>query len=123
MNVTPFGEAARLLRMRLGLKLKDMADAMRISSSHLSGIEYGEKTLSESHVARAIDFFKSHHADDEELKALMRAAAKSQSEVQVGSLSQGQRHLVAVFARQLAAGRKPTNPMLQFLDTKTEGDF
>ena len=123
MKVTPFGEAARLMRMRLGQKLKNMADHMSISSSHLSGIEYGEKTLSDLHVARAIQFFQAHGADDEELKALKRAAAKSQAEVQVGNLSHGQRHLVAVFARQLAAGLKPTNPMLQFLDTKTEGDL
>ena len=123
MKVTLFGEAARLLRMRYGLKLKQMADHMNISSSHLSGIEYGEKTLSDAHVERAVQFFKTHGANDEEVKALKRAAVKSQAEVQVAGLSGGQRHLVAVFARQLAAGLKPTDPMLQFLDTHTEGDF
>ena len=69
MKLTPFGETVRVLRMRHDVSMKSMAEAMGISSSYLSGIEYGEKTLADKYVDAAIEFF-SAVATDEELQGL-----------------------------------------------------
>ena len=117
MKLTPFGETARILRMRYDMKLKHMADAMGLSSSHLSGIEYGDKTLSPRHIEAAIEFFRSAGADSDDLRVLQRAALRTQSEVDVRQLQGDQRRLVAVFARALAQGKQPTDQMMMFLDS------
>lgn len=41
--MTPFGLFMRTLRLEKGLLLKDMADAMGVSSAYLSALEHGKK--------------------------------------------------------------------------------
>ena len=107
MRLTPFGEAARLLRMRLDLSMKSMAEAMYISSSYLSGIEYGEKRLAQKHIDSAIAFFKGK-ATPEDITNLRRAAEQSKDLVSTANLSPDARGLVAAFARRLQEGDAPT---------------
>src|SRR5688572_23792646 len=76
MKLTSFGETVRMLRMRHDVSMKAMAEAMGISSSYLSGIEYGEKTLADKYVDAAIAFF-SGVATDTELQSLRHAAERS----------------------------------------------
>src|SRR5690606_14086037 len=76
MKLTPFGETVRLLRMRHDVSMKSMAEAMGISSSYLSGIEYGEKTLADKYVDAALQFFRGV-ASDAELQSLRQAAERS----------------------------------------------
>ncbi len=103
MRITAFGEVSRTLRLRYEQTLKTMAEAMEISSAHLSGIEFGEKTLSEKHIRAALEFFRDK-ANPEELINLREAADRSLVAVETRQLSSDARGLVAAFARRLQQG-------------------
>lgn len=119
MKLTPFGEAVRMLRMRLDLSMKSMADFMGISSSHLSGIEYGEKRLSAKHTDRAVAFFAGKATDDE-IAALQAAAERSQDIVDTSHLEPDARGLVAAFARRLESGDAPTSEIMQWIEKRKD---
>ena len=120
MKLTPFGEAARILRMRLDLSLKEMAEAMEISSSHLSGLEYGEKRLSRKHIDSSLAFFKRKKAAPADLENLRNAGERSKSIVNTESLSPDAKGLVAAFARRLQEGDQPTPEIKEWLSSHTE---
>jgi len=117
MRLTPFGEAVRLLRMRFDLSLKAMAEAMSISSAHLSGIEYGEKRLSDKHIDTALSFF-AQHANAEQLHELRLAAERSKDVVNTADLDSDARGLVAAFARRLQEGSAPTDEIRKWLQSQ-----
>lgn len=122
MKLTPFGEAARLLRMRLDISMKSMAEAMQISSSYLSSIEYGEKRLAQKHIDSAIDFFKSNGAKPDDVTSLRRAAEQSKDLVCTASLSPDAKGLVAAFARRLQEGSAPTPDMVNWITKRKRGE-
>ena len=115
MKLTPFGEAVRILRMRLDLSLKQMADAMVLSSSHLSGLEYGEKRLLSKHIDAALTFFEQKKASAEDLNKVRSAGEQSKKVVNTDSLSPDARGLVAAFARRLQEGDQPTPEIMDWL--------
>lgn len=115
MKLTPFGEAARILRIRLDLSLKEMADAMGISSSHLSGLEYGEKKLLQRHIDSTLTFFKGKAASSADLLNLRTAGEQSKSIVNTESLAPDAKGLVAAFARRLQEGDQPTPDIVEWL--------
>lgn len=117
MKLTPFGEAVRHLRMRYDASLKAMAEAMEISSSYLSGIEYGDRRLSQKHIDGALAFFDGV-ATAEELHKLRDAAEQSKEMVNMSSLSPDARGLVAAFARRLQEGAAPTPEIVSWLAKK-----
>lgn len=117
MKLTPFGEAVRLLRMRYDASMKSMAEALGISSSYMSGIEYGEKTLADKHVEGAMKFFQNQ-ATAEELQNLREAAERSKEIVNVAGLQPDARQLVAAFARNLQAGHQPSEEINEWLRQK-----
>jgi transcriptional regulator with XRE-family HTH domain len=119
MKLTPFGEAVRSLRMRLDLSMKSMADFMGTSSSHLSGIEYGEKRLSAKHIDRAIAFFTGK-SSDEEITKLRLAAEQSKDIVDTSKLNPDARGLVAAFARRLQEGDTPTSEIREWIIRRKE---
>lgn len=115
MKLTPFGEAVRHLRMRYDASMKSMAEALGISSSYMSGIEYGEKTLADKHVDGAILFFQQLSASSEELHNLRVAAERSKEIVNVAGLEPDARQLVAAFARRLQEGNHPSKEIDDWL--------
>lgn len=117
MKLTPFGEAVRVLRLRLGLSMKSMADFMGISSSHLSGIEYGEKRLSQKHIDSTIAYFRGK-ANEQELAALREAGEKSKDIVLTSHLSPDAKGLVAAFARRLQEGAEPPPEIQEWISQK-----
>jgi transcriptional regulator with XRE-family HTH domain len=117
MKLTPFGETVRLLRMRHDVSMKSMAEAMGISSSYLSGIEYGEKTLADKYVDAALRFFKGV-ASDADMQSLRQAAERSKEVVNVAGLQPDARSLVAAFARRLQSGSQPSQEINDWLDSK-----
>ncbi|MDN7614065.1 helix-turn-helix domain-containing protein [Burkholderia cepacia] len=119
MKLTPFGETVRHLRMRYDASLKSMAEAMSISSSYLSGIEYGERRLSEKHIEGALAFF-SGKAAAEELIKLREAAEQSKDYIALESLSPDARGLVAAFARRLQEGDAPTPEIQDWIAKKAK---
>lgn len=119
MKLTPFGEAVRVARMRNGLTLKNMADAMSISSAYLSGIEYGEKRLSDKLINSALEYLSSK-VDEEQLRSIRDAAEKSKNVVSTVDLSPDARGLVAAFARKLQQGSAPTPQILKWLNEQNK---
>lgn len=117
MKLTPFGEAVRLLRMRYDASLKAMAEALQISSSYLSGIEYGERRLTDKHIQGALAFFAGK-ASAEELATLEAAAGRSKDIIAMDSLSPDARGLVAAFARRLQEGEAPTPEIRNWIEKK-----
>lgn len=107
MRLNDFGKKARLLRMDYDLALKEQADSMSISSSHLSGLEYGDKTLNEAHIESAIQFFKTHNVPAAELEDLRAAGGRSLHSVNTKEMDADARELVFAFARKLQQGDTP----------------
>ncbi len=120
MKLTPFGEAVRILRLRYDASMKEMADFIGISSSHLSGIEYGEKRLSQKHIDGAIAFFRGK-ASAQEIAALREAGEKSKDIVHTGQLNPNARGLVAAFARRLQEGDEPPVAVHDWLADRKKG--
>lgn len=120
MKLTPFGETARVLRLRYDLSMKAMAEFMGISASHLSGIEYGEKRLSPKHIETAIKFFIDRQVKDEEIAQIRTCAEQSKDIVHTGDLTPDARGLVAAFARRLQDGDAPTPEIRDWLAHKTK---
>lgn len=122
MKLTPFGEAARILRMKCDLPLKAMAEAMEISSAHLSSIEYGEKRLADKHINAALKFF-SDKVDQDQLRELRNAAERSKDVINTSDLAPDARGLVAAFARRLQQGAAPTPEIVRWLNEQNgKGD-
>jgi transcriptional regulator with XRE-family HTH domain len=121
MKLTPFGETIRVLRMRYDVSMKAMADALGISSSYMSGIEYGEKTLADKYVDGAVKFFEKS-ASAQELSDLLKAAQRSKEVVNVSDLEPDARVLVAAFARRLQDGAQPTDEISEWLENSRKGN-
>lgn len=122
MKLTPYGEAVRIVRMRCDLTLKNMADAMGVSSAYLSAIEYGEKRLSDKLIKSALEYLSSK-VDEEKLLFIRDAAEKSKHVVNTDSLAPDARGLVAAFARKLQQGNEPTQDILKWLgEQNKKGD-
>lgn len=115
MRLTEFGRAVRTLRMELDLSLKRMADAMLVSSAHLSALEYGDKKLNEGHIERAIVFLKASGASEPQLLEVRDAGAKSMDVVNVKDLDSDARAMVYAFARRLQAGSPPNEEIENWL--------
>ncbi|WXL27733.1 hypothetical protein WG219_09900 [Ectopseudomonas mendocina] len=103
--------------MKFDLSLKAMAEAMSISSAHLSGIEYGEKRLSDKHVESAIDFFRPMVSEDQ-LMDLQIAAEQSKDIVNTAELDADARGLVAAFARRLQEGAAPSDEIREWINAR-----
>lgn len=114
MKLTPFGETVRLMRLKYGLSLKAMAEAMGISSAYLSSMEFGEKRLSQKHVDAAVNFLKSY-CDATQLAQVRDAAAHTQEAIEIDGMSPEARGHVAMFARRLQEGAAPTPAILSWL--------
>lgn len=108
MKLTPFGRAARTLRMEYDISLKDMATAMDISSPYLSSLEYGEKRLNDKLIQAAITFFKKHGATNLQLDNLRDEGERSKTMLNTERLTSDAKVLVAAFARRLQEGKPPT---------------
>ena len=121
MKLTPFGEAVRVLRMRQNLTMKSMADFMRISSSHLSGIEFGDKRLAQKHIDSALAFFRDSGVGAGELDLLRDAADKSKDVMHTSDLAPDARGLVALFARRLQEGDQLPPSVESWLKSKEPG--
>jgi len=114
MKLTPFGETVRLMRLKYGLSLKAMAEAMGISSAYLSAMEFGDKRLSQKHIDAAVNFLKNY-CDRSQLQQLREAAAQTQESLEIDGLSPDARGHMAMFARRLQEGAAPTPAILSWL--------
>jgi transcriptional regulator with XRE-family HTH domain len=71
--MTPFGDRMRKLRMERGVTLKDMAEAIGVSSAYLSALEHGKRGRPGWHlIQRIITYFNIIWDDAEEVARLAR---------------------------------------------------
>lgn len=71
--MTPFGDRMRKLRAERGVTLKDMADAVGVSSAYLSALEHGKRGRPSWHlIQRVIAFFNIIWDEAEEVVRLAR---------------------------------------------------
>jgi len=98
--LTPFGKLVRKLRIDRGLRLKEMAESLGISSSFLSAVETGNKAVPAALVEQVCGYFRLDAGQQGELR---RAADASQAEarIKMEGLEDQSRELVAAFARRI----------------------
>jgi transcriptional regulator with XRE-family HTH domain len=71
--MTPFGERMRKLRAERGVTLKEMAEAVGVSSAYLSALEHGKRGRPGWHlIQRIITYFNIIWDDAEEVVRLAR---------------------------------------------------
>jgi transcriptional regulator with XRE-family HTH domain len=71
--MTPFGDRMRRLRAERGVTLKEMADAIGVSSAYLSALEHGKRGRPGWHlIQRILTFFNIIWDDAEEVVRLAR---------------------------------------------------
>ena len=71
--MTPFGERMRKLRAERGITLKDMAEALGVSSAYLSALEHGKRGRPGWHlIQRILTYFNIIWDDAEEVVRLAR---------------------------------------------------
>ncbi len=59
MRITEFGRIVRKSRLNVGVSLKEMADALDVSSAFLSGLETGRKKIPSVWTQNIADYFSS----------------------------------------------------------------
>lgn len=73
--MTPFGHRMRLLRQERGITLKEMADAIGVSSAYLSALEHGKRGRPGWHlIQRILAYFNIIWDEAEEVVALARVS-------------------------------------------------
>jgi transcriptional regulator with XRE-family HTH domain len=73
--MTPFGEKLRRLREERNLTLKEMAQAINVSSAYLSALEHGKRGRPSWHLVQAIiAYFNVIWDDAEDLVKLARVS-------------------------------------------------
>lgn len=99
--LTPFGQAVRILRIDKGLRLKEMADALGVTSAFLSAVETGRKNVSEGLVDKIAIFL---NLSDKEKQNLFERVEESKTEarIQLGGLSSEYRQTAVAFARRFS---------------------
>jgi transcriptional regulator with XRE-family HTH domain len=98
--LTPFGKKLRTERLERGLTLGEMAEGLRVSSSFLSQIETGKKTLSDTFVKKVIAYLDLNTTEQ---NALWRDAASSRAESKATLFSIKVPATAGEFDRELAA--------------------
>jgi transcriptional regulator with XRE-family HTH domain len=96
--LTPYGVAARKLRLDRGLRLLDLADALGVTDTFVSAVETGKKPIPKDFVAKVSKAIGLSPTEERELE---RAADRTRQEVSVAPLSGEKRELVAEFARRI----------------------
>jgi hypothetical protein len=105
--------------MQFDVSLKEQAEAMLISSAHLSGLEFGDKKLHEHHIARATRFFQHCGASGEQMSELKEAAARSMESLNTKEMSADARAMVFAFARKLQEQNTPPADVMSWLTKET----
>ena len=117
MQLTPFGKGVRRHRIDLEVKLKDMADALQVSSSYLSAVEIGTKPLTQQLTERVVGYFERFSVDANDLFGL---ACETQDEVKISLNGMNNESKLAVmsFARRLPD--IPSNKLEELLESLNE---
>lgn len=96
--VTNFGKYVRILRIKKGLILKDMADDLNISISFLSAMETGRRPIPEHIIDKIVEIY---NLTDDEANNLRQAAIESIASIKIDThtADEQKRDLAFTFAR------------------------
>ena len=99
--LSPLGKEIRKMRLdhEDTPRLKDLADALGVSSAYLSAVETGRKSASSTLVDRICDLFKTDDAKRQELRRLAMNSTKY-VQLQLTGQSSKSRELATAFARR-----------------------
>ncbi len=102
--LTQFGKEIRKLRIdhQPPLKLKDLADAIDVSSAYLSAVETGNKTPSPSLVDKIADKLKVDQVRRKELHSLARESQKV-VQLDLSESTNQAKELAVAFARRFTS--------------------
>jgi len=97
--LTTFGKAIRKIRIDRNLLLKDMADALEVSSPFLSSIETGKKQVPPDFLNRLCEYYNLDAGDCQKLRD---AAAQSAKEIRIDieNLDDEKKGFVLAFAKR-----------------------
>lgn len=96
-KLTPFGKIVRKHRIDRGLLLKDMAEAIGLSSAGLSGIETGHKPIPADLPEKIANMLDLSDSDRNELK---NATQLSRSDFRIQKVEPDRRDVAAALARR-----------------------
>ena len=118
--LTPFGKAVRKWRIDKGVRLKDMADALDVSSAFLSAVETGRKNPT-SHLGEKIAaYFGLAGPDKKELETLIQQS-RADVKLKLDGLTNGHREAAVALARRFSDFGEDELNKLQDIIRKAEG--
>ncbi len=97
--LTPFGKAVRMLRIEKGVRLKDMAEKLKVTSAYVSGLETGKKAVPPKLVVNIAKYFELGEEQQEKLESLA-ADTRKNLKLSLNNTNKGQRELATTFARR-----------------------
>ncbi len=98
--LTTFGKFCRVLRIERNELLKDMADALDVSSAFLSAVENGKKEIPSNWLDKISDVYSLTGDIVEELATAI-ASSKKEYRVNLENIATEDRALALSFARKL----------------------
>ncbi|EJK9576511.1 MULTISPECIES: helix-turn-helix domain-containing protein [Citrobacter] len=114
-TVTAFGRLVRIWRMEKGFMLKDMADALQVTSSYMSALETGKKRISDDIIEQVCAYLELEGPSKQDL---IDAAAVSQPSISIdlNGLEERDRMLGVAFARRIGSlSQEKREEMLKLL--------
>lgn len=117
--MTPFGERMRQLRDERGVTLKEMADAIGVSSAYLSALEHGKRGRPGWHlIQRILAFFNIIWDEADEVVALARIS-HPRITINTSGLDPGATELANRLADDIGRLDQPTiDELLAILDKR-----
>lgn len=117
--MTPFGLKIRALRARRDIKLKDMAEAVGVSSAYLSALEHGNRGQPSWYlVQRIIAYFNVIWDEAEEIETLAKISHPKVT-IDTSNLSAIATELANVFSNKIGAmSEKELEAILSTLKSK-----
>lgn len=118
--LTPFGQFIRKKRIEKYISLKDMADALGVSSAFLSGMEMGRKSIPEDSIPKISDFL---HLSPSEKKELLDSIelSKRTVKIELEGFSLKSRETAIAFARKFSElSEEDADLLSNFLKTLEE---
>ena len=97
--LTKYGRKVRSYRNEYGMRLKDMADRLDVSSAYLSAMETGAKSVPDSLIPKIGQLFDLDAKEIEALRALASQSAK-ELRISLSKRSNQSKELASVFARK-----------------------
>jgi len=98
--LTPFGKAARKLRIEKGLRLLDVAYSLGVTASYVSAVETGRRQVTEEFALRVAHALQLNESESDEL---VRSAQQTTSglKINIENLPPAEREVMAAFARRI----------------------